>query len=33
LEYTTDEKLIPKIKKYCKEKNFHFYISNSLELQ
>ena len=33
LEYTTDEKLIQKIKKYCKEKNFHFYISNSLELQ
>ena len=32
LEYTTDEKLIQKIKKYCKEKNFHFYISNSLEL-
>lgn len=33
LEYTTDEKLIQKIKKYCKDKNFHFYISNSLELQ
>ena len=33
LEYTTDEKLIQKIKKYCKEKNFHVYISNSLELQ
>lgn len=33
LEYTTDEKLIKKIKKYCKDKNFHFYISNSLELQ
>ena len=33
LEYTTDEKLIQKIKKYCKEQNFHFYISNSLELQ
>lgn len=26
-------KLIQKIKKYCKEQNFHFYISNSLELQ
>ena len=32
LEYTTDKKLIPKIKKYCNEHDFHFYISNSLEL-
>lgn len=33
LEYTTDKKLIPKIKKYCNEHDFHFYISNSLELE
>lgn len=32
LEYTTDKKLIQKIKKYCNEHNFHFYVSNSLEL-
>ena len=32
LEYTTDKKLIQKIKKYCNEHDFHFYISNSLEL-
>lgn len=33
LEYTTDKKLIQKIKKYCNEHDFHFYISNSLELE
>lgn len=33
LEYTTDKKLNPKIKKYCNEHDFHFYISNSLELE
>lgn len=32
LEYTTDKKLIQKIKKYCNEHDFHFYVSNSLEL-
>ena len=33
LEYTTNQKLIQKIKEYCKEQDFHFYISNSLELR
>ena len=33
LEYTTDKKLIQKIKKYCNEHDFQFYISNSLELR
>ena len=33
LEYTTNQKLIRKIKEYCKEQDFHFYISNSLELR
>lgn len=33
LEYTTDKKLIQKIKKYCNEHDFHFYVSNSLELR
>ena len=33
LEYTTNQKLIQKIKEYCKEQDFHFYISNSLELK
>lgn len=33
LEYTTDKKLIQKIKKYCNEHDFHFYVSNSLELE
>lgn len=33
LEYTTDKKLIHKIKKYCNERDFYFYISNSLELE
>lgn len=33
LEYTTDKKLIPKIKRYCNEHDFHFYVSNSLELE
>ena len=32
LEYTTDKKLIQKIKKYCNKHDFHFYVSNSLEL-
>lgn len=32
LEYTTDKKLIQKIEKYCNEHDFHFYVSNSLEL-
>ena len=32
LEYTTDKKIIQKIKKYCNEHDFHFYVSNSLEL-
>lgn len=32
LEYTTDKKLIQKIKKYCTKHDFHFYVSNSLEL-
>lgn len=33
LEYTTDKKLIQKIKRYCNEHDFHFYVSNSLELE
>ena len=33
LEYTTNPKLIRKIKEYCKEQDFHFYISSSLELR
>ena len=33
LEYTTNQKLIRKIKEYCKEQDFHFYISCSLELR
>lgn len=33
LEYTTDKKLIQKIEKYCNEHDFHFYVSNSLELE
>lgn len=33
LEYTTDKKLIQKIKKYCNDHDFHFYVSNSLELR
>ena len=33
LEYTTNQKLIQKIKVYCKEQDFHFYISSSLELR
>mgnify|MGYP004569553231 CR=1 FL=1 len=32
LEYTTNQKLIQKIREYCREKNFHFYIADSLEL-
>ena len=33
LEYTTNPKLIHKIKEYCKEQDFHCYISSSLELR
>lgn len=33
LEYTTNPNLIQKIKEYCKEQDFHFYISSSLELR
>ena len=33
LEYTTNQKLIQKIKEYCKEQDFYFYISSSLELR
>ena len=33
LEYTTNPKLIQKIKEYCKEQDFHLYISSSLELR
>ena len=33
LEYTTNPKLIRKIKEYCKEQDFHFYIYSSLELR
>ena len=32
IEYTTDRKLKRKIKKYCKKKGFHYYISDSIEL-
>ena len=32
LEYTTDDDLIKKIKEYCLNKNFKYYISSSLEL-
>lgn len=32
LEYTKSKKLKNKIKKYCRKKNFHYYISDSLEL-
>ena len=32
IEYTTDCKLRRKIKKYCKKKGFHYYISDSIEL-
>lgn len=32
LEYTTDNKLIEQIDAYCREKGFHYYISNSIEL-
>lgn len=33
LEYTTDWKMIRKIKRYCKKEGFHFYIADSLELE
>ena len=32
IEYTTDRKLKRKIKKYCKKNRFHYYISDSIEL-
>lgn len=32
LEYTTNPKLIKKIRKYCKTKGFEYYISDSIEL-
>ena len=32
LEYTTDEKVIAKIKDYCLKHNFKYYISSTLEL-
>lgn len=32
LEYTTDDVLKQKIEKYCKKKQFHYYISDSIEL-
>lgn len=32
LEYTNDDQLIEEIKKYSNEKGFHYYISDSLEL-
>lgn len=31
-EYTTDKKLIMQIKDYCKENGFHYYISDSIQL-
>ena len=32
LEYTTDHKLIRRIKKYCRKKKYDYYIADSLEL-
>ncbi len=32
LEYVTDDEIAEKVKEYCEEKNFTYYISNSLEL-
>ena len=32
LEYTTDHKLIHRIKKYCRKKKYDYYIADSLEL-
>ncbi len=32
LEYTKDKKLIRQIKEYCKKNKFHYYISDSIEL-
>ena len=32
LEYTTDNVLKQKIKKYCADNQFHYYISDSIEL-
>lgn len=33
LEYTKSKKLMSKIKKYCRKKQFHYYISDSMELE
>ena len=33
LEYTTDENLIEIIEKFCNEKEYHFYISNDVDLK
>lgn len=33
LEYTTDEKLIQEIEKFCKERSYYFYISPKLNLE
>ena len=32
LEYTKDKKLIRQIKQYCRKNKFHYYISDSIEL-
>ncbi|MCR4647455.1 MAG: endo alpha-1,4 polygalactosaminidase [Lachnospiraceae bacterium] len=32
LEYVTDDEIAEKVKEYCKEKNYAYYISDSLEL-
>ena len=32
LEYTKDKKLIRRIKQYCRKNKFHYYISDSIEL-
>ena len=32
LEYTKDKKLIRQIKEYCRKNKFHYYISDSIEL-
>ena len=32
VEYTTNRKLKKKIQEYCSQKNYHYYISNSIEL-
>ena len=32
LEYTTDKKLAERIKAYCQKNNYHYYLSDSIEL-